>query len=203
MARLAQFWLGTEVAIAFGRDVALARLRRLSLASATLLVGLAFLLFSWIPGPPVRPEQFTLPKDAALGVLGVVCCIQLMFRPAVPWDTPIDAPLAAAVCWGALLTAMLATNTDLAWRSIGSLSAAMSLFLLARRVGAESGTELIHLMTCFVVAVMAALVLLEAFGGVRFICGNSVTRPPPLIRKRPSTDTKPTFRFGAIKRELA
>lgn len=141
----------------------------ISPASFALLIGLILLPFSWVPGPPFRLEQFDLPKDLVFGALGIVCALHMVLRGRVPWDTAIDAPLAAGLCWGALLTLSVATNVDVAWRALGSLAAALSLFLLARRVGGESGADVVYRAICVALSVVAALVLLETYGGMPVI----------------------------------
>lgn len=137
-------------------------------AAYTLLVGLALLLFSWLPGLPLRPEQFDLPKEFAFGVLGLVCSVELVAGDNVPWYAPVDGPMAVILCWGAVLTLSISINTDLAWRAIGTFSSGMSVFLLARRVGTKPG-DTVYLAICATLFIFAVLVLLEAFGGIRFL----------------------------------
>lgn len=103
--------------------------------AATLVLGLAALLFAWLPGPPYRPDQFALPKDAILGAIGLCAALQLLAR-SEHWDTRIDLMFVAALGWGVFLLAAVATNVDLAWRSIGTVAAGFSLFVLARHVKA-------------------------------------------------------------------
>lgn len=152
-----------------GDAEALIRSARPSSWSFTLLVGLALLLFTWLPGAPFRPDQFTLPKDVVLGFLGLLCAVQLILKDPAPWDRLVDAPLVLALSWGALLASVVATNTDVAWRAIAGLSAATLLFWFARHIGAAAVGETLYLGICFILGIVAAVVLLEAFGGIEFI----------------------------------
>ncbi len=140
-----------------------------SSASGTLLIGLTLLLFCWIPGPVYRLERFDLPKDFVLGVLGMVCALQVLLHDEVPWEATVDAPLAICLAWGAVLTLAVAINADLAWRTIGGFCAAASIFVLARRVGARGHANHVYLAICIILFAFAALVVLEAFGGMPFI----------------------------------
>ena len=141
----------------------------MSAESYTLIIGLALLLYTCLPGPSFRLEQFDLPKDVTLGILGVVCALGVATRGPVPWESAMDAPIAACICWGGVLTLLVATNADTAWRTIGTFAAALSVFLLARRVGAEPQSEMLFRAISVEVAGVAAIVLLETYGGIPFI----------------------------------
>lgn len=81
----------------------------------------------------------------------------------------MDAALAACLCWGVGLTLLVATNVDVAWRTIGVFAAGTSLFFLARSVGATPGIGMVYLAICVMLFVLTAVILLEAFGGIPFI----------------------------------
>ena len=142
---------------------------RAGLTTATVLAGLIALLFGWIPGPPIRADQFSLPKDLALGVFGSVCAARLLARGDVPSHDAIVLPLAGVAVWGAFLAAKVASNSDAAWRALGALGAGVAIFLFARRAGAESRRDELHYVICAAVAGVIILVLLEAYGGIAFI----------------------------------
>lgn len=138
-------------------------------ATVTLLIGISLLLFVWMPGPPVASTQFALPKDIVLGGLGLVSAILLVAQDRVPWNGPIDTPLVALLGWGAILTLIVATNTDVAWRAVGSFAAAFALFLLARYAGSNACGEALFVAICLVIGAMVIAVLLEAYGAIPFI----------------------------------
>jgi O-antigen ligase len=137
--------------------------------TVALFVGLSLLLFSWVPGPPVVSEQFALPKDVVLGGLGLASAVLLVARQGLPWERAIDAPIVALLGWGVLLTVIAATNTDVAWRALGTFAAAFALFVLARSVSTESRAETLYSAICLVLGAVVVAVLLEAYGGIPFI----------------------------------
>lgn len=155
----------------FGSPVAIAppyNSRRPSLGTWILVLGLAGTLFVWVPGPPLRPDQFSLPKDIALGALGVVCALLLLPPGRQRWLRGFDLPLVAVLGWGALSASVTAANPHLAWRAVGQLSAGFLVMIYARRTGRIPGGSLAYGIVCAVLFFLTSIVLLEAYGPVPF-----------------------------------
>lgn len=131
-------------------------------------MGLTVLLLPFVPDRPIRPELFFLPKEAALGVAGFASAVVMLWRGKVSWDSGIDMPLGALVCWGALLTVTVATNAPAGWRALGTLTAAMTLFLFARQLRSDADLDAAYTAACLVVLAVSLSVLLEAFGLLPF-----------------------------------
>jgi O-antigen ligase len=123
------------------------------------------MLLPWIPGEPIRPEQFMLPKDVALGVCGLACILRLACRNTVRWWLDIDLPLSAVLVLGALAVVFVATNTFTGWRTVSGFGAAFALFLLGRNLRPRSATVLKETF-CVVAAVVGAIIVLEGLGGL-------------------------------------
>jgi len=138
-------------------------------ATLALLGGLALVLFGFLPGPPYRLDQYDLPKDAALGAIGLTCALQLLARRPPWWEDRISVTLMAFWCWGAIAAPVLATNDVLAWRTPGTLGAAASIFLLARRAGFLGDASKMYWGVVALVCIMYVLVLLEAYGAIPFL----------------------------------
>jgi len=73
------------------------------------------------------------------------------------------------LCWGAILTLLVAVNPNLGWQAVGSFGAGMSVFLLARHLGGSSASEAAYAGLCGTVLILIILVLLEAYGVIPFI----------------------------------
>lgn len=141
---------------------------RMTGAEAALVLGLLTTVLIWLPGRPWRYEQFTLPKDMAFGVLGVVSAIGVAFRGARAWDRWVDIPFILALGWGGLLALAAPVDPDAAWRELGSLAAGTAVLLLARHVRTEGGGERSYAVFVLLLAVVSGAVLLEAYGGIAF-----------------------------------
>ena len=140
------------------------------LSSLVLICGMAVLLFVWIPGPPFRLEQFDLPKDFVLGVIGAICAATLaLWQERRPWEPFLDASLAALLSWGTALSCVVSKDGHQAWHALGIFAAATCIYLLARQVAASADVEWLLLALCLIVGVFATVVLLEAWGGLPFI----------------------------------
>jgi O-antigen ligase len=139
-----------------------------TVASAVLLIGFTGVLLLWLPGPPWRPDQFTLPKEALLATVGFACAFQLLSHENVALHDPIERWFLLALFWGALLSASVAANSYLAWRELGTFAAALLVFSVARVVEPECNREQLYLRLSVLLAALTAVVLLEAFGGLPF-----------------------------------
>lgn len=138
-------------------------------ASCTLLAGLSALVIAFLPGQPYRLEQFDLPKDIALGVLGVLSALLLLWSRGPIKEERVACTLTLFLGWGLMATPLVAVNHVVAWRTIGLFAAATSVFMLSRRVGAVGGAPVIYGGATLIIGLMCALVLLEAYGGIPFI----------------------------------
>lgn len=138
-------------------------------AICTLLAGFAVLLLAFLPGHPYRLEQYDLPKDIALGVMGGVSACLLLFSQDTGRQGRIGFTLAALLGWGLMAAPLLGGNHFLALRTIGLFAAGVSVFVLAQRVGAIGASAKILNGTMLIIGVMCVLVLLEAYGGIPFL----------------------------------
>lgn len=133
---------------------------------ATLIGAIAVVLWLWVPGPPFTLEQFDIPKEAALAAVGVIAGLQIIAARDVPWKANRDLPIAVMVVWGIIAAWQIAPIRVVAFRSLGSFAATLLLFLLARRVGRDSGPDRVYAAICMAFAVCAMLVVLESYGAL-------------------------------------
>jgi O-antigen ligase len=140
-----------------------------STATCTLLAGLAVVVFAFLPGFPFRLEQYDLPKDVALGILGSVGALHLLASRDADREDRIGFTLAAFLGWGLIAALLVSENGVVAWRTMGLFSAAAAVFLLARRAGRGGASSVAFQGTLLIVGLVCALVLLEAYGGIPFL----------------------------------
>jgi O-antigen ligase len=138
-------------------------------ARFALLAGLALIVFIFLPGRPYRLDQYDVPKDVGLGVLGVACGLLLLSRQHPCREDRIGFTLLAFLCWGAITVPLAGINETQGWSTLGIFGAATTVFLLARAVGRLGGAYEIYWGVLGIVFVMCALVLLEAYGGIPFL----------------------------------
>jgi O-antigen ligase len=138
-------------------------------ARFALLAGLALIVFIFLPGPPYRLDQYDLPKDVGLGVLGIACGLELLTRQRLSREDHIGFPLLAFLCWGALAVPLAAINETQGWRTLGIFGAATTVFLLALSVGRSGAAREIFWGALGILFIMGTLVLLEAYGGIPFL----------------------------------
>ena len=134
--------------------------QELALALFLLLVLLPFL-----PGASRRIEQFDLPKEAALGMIGIASAFSVL-------SSASRRPLGVALWrvglvfgWASLLALVVAPNQSIAWRTIGGFAAAVSLLMFAVATGTRSEGRRFSRLVGGMSLVVSGLVLLEAFGG--------------------------------------
>lgn len=138
-------------------------------ATYTMLAGLVLIVLCFLPGVPYRLEQYDLPKDVILGVMGFVCALQLLsIRQSIRDDWLRTAP-AVFLGLGLLVTVLSRGNHVAAWRTMGLFSAAAAVFLLAYGVGRYRSPARLYWGAIFVLGAMCVLVLLEAYGGIPFL----------------------------------
>ena len=140
-----------------------------AVASGILLIGFAVVVLGFLYGPPYRLEQYDLPKEIAIGSVGLFAALLLIPRACAVEADRIALLLFAFVCWGAVVSAALAVNGPAAWRTVGHFGAATLVFLLARRLGRLGAGAAIYWGVAIVVSVMCVVVLLEAYGGLQFL----------------------------------
>lgn len=129
--------------------------------------GLATVLLVFVRESPIRLDHFDLPKEVALGFLGVLCCARLWWvRPRS--DLLLEGAISGALLWGIVHTVVSATNYGSAWRTTGGFAAAASVFWLVRSVTPRTRARLYHILAVIFV-VVAAIALLEGLGAVPFI----------------------------------
>lgn len=139
------------------------------LAPFTLVAGVAVLLYSFLPGPPFRLEQYDLVKEVALLVLGALCAVHLLLAPRIYTKGVLDLASPAILAWGAVLTVIVAVNPDAAWRLTAIYAAACLLFLLARNVSSSSDVDWVYTAVCGLFVGLALIVIFEAWGLIGFI----------------------------------
>ena len=155
----------------------------MSPASCVLLAGLILTLFSWLPGPPFRLDQYDLPKDLVLGAVGVGCAVLLLLSDDDASHVHMDVFLAVCVSWAALLAWTTALNATVAWRAVGFSCAAFAVFLLAWRVGARGNADVIFRLASVILAVLGVVIVLEAIGAIPFISAPG-RRPGAMLGNR-------------------
>lgn len=111
----------------------------------------------------------TYPKDVALGVLGGVSALHLLFSHGVVRNDRIGITLATFLGWGLMAGPLVGENQVLAWRTLGLFAAAASVFLLARSVDTVGASAKVFGGTMLIIGLICALVLLEAYGGIPFL----------------------------------
>ena len=79
-------------------------------ARCPLLAGVALIVFIFLPGPPYRLDQYDLPKDVGLGVLGIACGLQLLSRQHPRREDRVGFTLFAFLGWGALTVPLAGIN---------------------------------------------------------------------------------------------
>jgi hypothetical protein len=117
----------------------------------------------------MRPDQYALPKDIVLGVFGFIAAVQCLAKRSPIRTDVVDGLFVAALCWGALLTPIVAVNAYESWRALAGFGAGLAVFMLARAAAAESDPERLYRGLCAIIAVVSALVLLEAWGAIPFV----------------------------------
>ena len=136
--------------------------------SAMLLAGLASSMFAFLYGPPYRLEQFDLPKELALGVLGVGCSLSLLSTRDAQARARLPLPLVGFLVWGVVFALGVATSTFASWRTLGAAAAAVAVFFVARERGRHGHAHAWFWGLLVLLGITAGLVLLEAYGGLPF-----------------------------------
>ena len=124
------------------------------MACVALLAGVTLVVFSFLGGDPYRFDQYDLPKDVALGVLGVSCGVRLLSRDLRSAHC-IQCLLIALVSWQISVVAFVGSHDVQTWRTLGTLGAATCVFVLARRVGALGAADLIYWSFAVIFATVA------------------------------------------------
>ncbi|WP_396216364.1 O-antigen ligase family protein [Gemmatimonas sp.] len=133
-----------------------------------LLAGLASSMFAFLYGPPHRLEQFDLPKELSLGLLGVGCSLYLLSPRRSRPHEKLNLLLVGSLAWGAVFAPVIAPNTVASWRTLGAAAAAVSVFFVARELGQYRHAQAWYWALLILLGIMAGLVLLEAYGGLPF-----------------------------------
>jgi O-antigen ligase len=133
-----------------------------------LLAGLASSVFAFLYGPPYRLEQFDLPKELALAILGVGCCVYLLLQTGSHEASRFRLLFAGTLLWAAVLAPVVAASTVASWRTLGAAAAAGAVFVVARERGRDRQAPAGYWALLLFLGLMAILVLLEAYGGLPF-----------------------------------
>lgn len=134
-----------------------------------VVIGFALTALAWLPGPPIRPDQFALPKDAALGATGLLAGGVLLMWGWIRIDSSAAWALLCLLSWFALSGALVAVNAPYAWYEVGRVGAAASVFFAIRAV-CHSPRQREALTTWIILIAMlqCVIVLAEAYGAVPF-----------------------------------
>ena len=133
-----------------------------------LLAGLASSMFAFLYGPPYRLEQFDLPKELALAILGVGCSAYLLFQSGAHASSRFRLLFAGTLVWGAVAAPVVAASTVASWRTLGAAAAAGAVFVVARKRARDGRAAAGYWALLLLLGLMAILVLLEAYGGLPF-----------------------------------
>ncbi len=152
-------------------------------ATFTLLAGLTAVLFPFVPGFPYRLEQYDLPKEVSLGILGTVAAFHCLVSRDADREDRIGRSLAAFLGWGLLAVPLVSDNSVASWRTMGVFAAAAAVFLLARIAGRIGASPVAFQGTLAIIGLMCALVLLEAYGGIPFVSAPG-RRPGAMLGNR-------------------
>jgi O-antigen ligase len=142
--------------------------------SSVLVLGLLTCILAALPSTQLTIERFTLPKEVVLHIFAAVAGASLIVR----WNNGHFDRLD----WGMILIAFLgivsavfARNRFEGLRSAALFSSGTAIFLAGRLLD-DRGRRLVVVSICFVGAVIAGSVIIDAHGGLGWIA--STGRPP-------------------------